>query len=56
VVYAANALEDGLSAEAPHEPVAAIASEILQQLNIAERMPAWEEACRKMRLEEALRA
>jgi len=56
VVYAANALEYALSAEASHEPVAAIAPEILQQLNIAERMPAWEEACRKMRLEEALRA
>jgi HD-like signal output (HDOD) protein len=56
VVYAANALEHGLSAEAPHEPVAAIAPELLRQLNIAERMPAWEEACRKMRLEEALRA
>jgi HD-like signal output (HDOD) protein len=56
VVYAANALEHGLSVEPPEEPVAAIAPEILQQLNIAERMPAWEEACRKMRLEEALRA
>lgn len=56
VVYAANALEHCLSAEAPEEPVAAIAPAILQQLNIAERMPAWEEACRKMRLEEALRA
>ncbi|MGE5257151.1 MAG: HDOD domain-containing protein [Hyphomicrobiales bacterium] len=56
VVYAANSLESSLSAEVPHEPAAAVASEILQQLNIAERMPAWEEACRKMRLEEALRA
>lgn len=56
VVYAANALEYGLSAEAAHGTATAIAPEILQQLNIAERMPAWEEACRKMRLEEALRA
>jgi HD-like signal output (HDOD) protein len=56
VVYAANALEHRLSAGPAEEPAAAIAPEILKQLNIAERMPAWEETCRKMRLEEALRA
>lgn len=56
VVYAANALEHHLSAGPAEEPAAAIAPEILKQLNIGERMPAWEETCRKMRLEEALRA
>jgi HD-like signal output (HDOD) protein len=56
VVYAANALEHHLSAGPAEEPAAVIAPEVLKQLNVAERMPAWEETCRKMRLEEALRA
>jgi putative nucleotidyltransferase with HDIG domain len=56
VGYAANALEHRLSTGPAEEPAAAISPEVLKQLNIAERMPAWEETCRKMRLEEALRA
>jgi HD-like signal output (HDOD) protein/ActR/RegA family two-component response regulator len=56
VVFAANALEYYLCAEAPEPPAPAMAPEILNQLNIAGRMPAWEETCRKIRLEEALRA
>jgi putative nucleotidyltransferase with HDIG domain len=56
VVFAANALEHQLSAAESEPATAAMAPEILQQLNIAGRMPAWEETCRKIRLEEALRA
>ena len=56
VVYAANALEHHLSAGPAEEPAAVIAPDILKQFSIGERMPAWEETCRKMRLEEALRA
>jgi HD-like signal output (HDOD) protein len=56
VVYAASALERHLGAEPTQEPAAAVAPEVLRQLNIAERMPAWEETCRKLRIEETLRA
>jgi HD-like signal output (HDOD) protein len=56
VVYAASALEHHLGAEPTQEPAAAVAPEVLRQMNIAERMPAWEEICRKLRIEETLRA
>jgi HD-like signal output (HDOD) protein len=56
VVYAANLLEHRLAAEPSVEELPAGEVEILQQLQVYERMPAWEDACRKIRLEEALRA
>jgi len=55
-VFAANAMEHHLGAEAPEPPLPVMAPEILGQLNIVGRMPAWEETCRKIRSEEALRA
>jgi HD-like signal output (HDOD) protein len=56
VVYAANLLEHRLAAEPSVEELPAGEVETLQQLQVYERMPAWEDACRKIRLEEALRA
>jgi putative nucleotidyltransferase with HDIG domain len=56
VVYAANLLEHRLAVEPSSEETPAAEVEMLRQLGIAERMPAWEDACRKIRLEEALRA
>ena len=56
VVYAANLLEHRLAAEPSVEELPAGEVETLQQLQVYERIPAWEDACRKIRLEEALRA
>jgi HD-like signal output (HDOD) protein len=56
VVYAANLLEHRLAAEPSVEELPAGEVETLRQLQVYERIPAWEDACRKIRLEEALRA
>jgi HD-like signal output (HDOD) protein len=56
VVYAANLLEHRLAAEPAVEEIPADEAEALRQLQVYERIPAWEDACRKIRLEEALRA
>ena len=56
VVYAANLLEHRLAAEPSVEELPAGEVDTLRQLQVYERIPAWEDACRKIRLEEALRA
>jgi putative nucleotidyltransferase with HDIG domain len=56
VVYAANLLERRLAAEPSVEELPGGEVDTLRQLQVYERIPAWEDACRKIRLEEALRA
>jgi HD-like signal output (HDOD) protein len=56
VVYAANLIEHRLAAEPAPAEIPAGDADALRQLQVYERIPAWEEACRKIRLEEASRA
>ncbi|MCU0563630.1 MAG: response regulator [Desulfobacterales bacterium] len=56
VVFAANLIEHRLTAEPTAGETSAGEADALRQLEVYERIPAWEDACRKIRLEEALRA
>jgi len=56
VVFAANLIDHRLAAEPSAGEIPAGEADALRQLEVYERMPAWEDACRKIRLEEALRA
>jgi HD-like signal output (HDOD) protein len=56
VVYAANAIEHRLSADRPETPADAFDPAIIGQLNIADRLAGWEEACRRHRREGAVDA
>ena len=56
VVFAANLIDHRLAAEPAAGEIPAGEADALRQLEVYERIPAWEDACRKIRLEEALRA
>jgi HD-like signal output (HDOD) protein len=56
VVFAANLIDHRLAAEPAAGEIPAGEADALRQLQVYERIPAWEDACRKIRLEEALRA
>jgi len=56
VVYAANALEHLLSTGAPHASGVCVDPAVLERLNIADRVGAWEETCRRHLQEEIARA
>jgi HD-like signal output (HDOD) protein len=56
VVFAANLIDHRLAAEPAAGEITAGEADALRQLEVYERIPAWEDACRKIRLEEALRA